>query len=517
MKYNQNKLSKQFNANKNINDSNKLQPINNLSNAQHENHIKKLSINKTKTFNEQRNYKIYILAAIAILILLWLITTSIFDNNAPTVSDDTYTQELALPNAIQQNHKNNASNNTPLISSKENNTLTPDGQNLNVKTLDKKDEIITVETTIKRNDNISKILNKYNIANEEITEILNNAKIINPLKKIQLDEKITLQYKKSTANNNNLISLSYNLDKENTFSIQRINRADSPLIEFAPKIERLNLIDKISFAKLRITSSLFEDAQKQNLPLDLIFQISEIFTWDIDFAQDLRAGDTVEMIYKEYFLDGSPYSTGPIIAVNFFNNGKKYSAIRYENNKKAEYFTPDGLSMRKAFIRTPVKFTRISSKFNLSRNHPILHRIRAHKGVDYAAPTGTPIKAAGDGKIIYYARKGGYGKAAIIQHGSKYTTLYGHMSNYKNNLKVGSLVKQGDIIGYVGQTGLASGPHLHFEFRVNDAHVNPLTVALPKASGITQHNRSNFLKISKQLFDNLKIYSNDYIATNKFE
>lgn len=512
MKHQQSKLKKPFNANKNIEHNLEHQPMKNLDNTYRENHIKKFSANKTKTPKAQRNYKTYILATIASLILLWLFTTAVFDtydtyNN--TDNEQQITQELKLPD--NNNHKIEL-NPKNLLS---NSSLTPTNQSNQPEQIQ---NIISEETTIKRNDNISKILNKYNIANDEITTILNNPNIIANLKKIQLDEKINLKYKKSaTDKNNSLISLSYNIDKENIFSIQKVTQSAPGLNQFTTKIEKLNLIDKISFAKLNITSSLFEDAQKQNLPLDLIFQISEIFTWDIDFAQDLRPGDTVEMIYKEYFLDGSPHSTGPIIAVNFINNGKKYSAIRYEHNHKAEYFTPNGLSMRKAFIRTPVKFTRISSKFSLSRNHPILHRIRAHKGVDYAAPTGTPIKAAGDGKIIYYGRKGGYGKAAIIQHGAKYSTLYGHMSNYKSNLRVGSLVKQGEIIGYVGQTGLASGPHLHFEFRVNDAHVNPLTVALPKASGIPQNHRGNFLKISKQLFDNLKMYSNNYIATNKFE
>jgi murein DD-endopeptidase MepM/ murein hydrolase activator NlpD len=234
------------------------------------------------------------------------------------------------------------------------------------------------------------------------------------------------------------------------------------------------------------------------------------------------------MLYKEYYLDGALYTTGKILAVNFYNNNKTYGAIRYEDKdtKQAGYYTPDGLSLHKAFIRTPVKFSRISSTFSLGRRHPVLHKLRAHKGVDYAAPTGTPIKAAGDGKIIYYGRKGGYGKTAIIQHGHNYSTLYAHMSNYNSRIKAGSTIKQGEIIGYVGQTGLATGPHLHFEFRINEQHVDPLTVALPRAQPI-EKNRADFMRQSKQLLAKLKLqsdlnrtiggYTTTVAANNKFE
>jgi murein DD-endopeptidase MepM/ murein hydrolase activator NlpD len=168
--------------------------------------------------------------------------------------------------------------------------------------------------------------------------------------------------------------------------------------------------------------------------------------------------------------------------------------------------------MRKTFLRTPIDFARISSHFNLKRKHPVLNRIRAHKGVDYAARTGTPIKAAGDGKITYRGRKGGYGRVVIVQHGQKYSTLYAHMSKYRKGQRVGSRVKQGQVIGYVGKSGLASGPHLHYEFRVNGVHRNPLTVTLPNASPIEAKYKADFLEKSKALFEQLEQLSSTQVA-----
>jgi murein DD-endopeptidase MepM/ murein hydrolase activator NlpD len=171
--------------------------------------------------------------------------------------------------------------------------------------------------------------------------------------------------------------------------------------------------------------------------------------------------------------------------------------------------------MRKAFLRTPVNYSRISSYFNLQRKHPILNRIRAHKGVDYAAPTGTPIKAAGDGRVAFVGRKGGYGNAIVLQHGIKYSTLYGHLSRFKRGLKIGAKIRQGEIIGYVGQTGLATGPHLHYEFLVNGIHRNPLTVKLPQASPIPAPLRQDFQKIAAKLVAKLDTINATTVVLNQ--
>ena len=190
------------------------------------------------------------------------------------------------------------------------------------------------------------------------------------------------------------------------------------------------------------------------------------------------------------------------MAAEFTNQAKTFQAVRYTNPAgETEYFSPDGRNMKKTFLRTPVNFTRISSRFNPRRKHPILHTIRAHKGVDYAAPTGTPIKAAGNGKIVHRGTKGGYGKTVIIQHGNKYSTLYAHMNNYRKGQRVGSAVKQGDVIGYVGRTGSATGPHLHYEFHVYGKHKNPLKVTLPKADPLPSH-----------LIDDFRAKSDSYLS-----
>ncbi len=242
-----------------------------------------------------------------------------------------------------------------------------------------------------------------------------------------------------------------------------------------------------------IDSSLFLAGQRAGLSDRLIMQMVSIFGWDIDFALDIREGDEFKVIFQEQFKDGVKVGDGPILAAAFTNRKESYRALRYTSPEgETNYFNENGISMRKAFLRTPLKFSRISSGFNLRRKHPVLNRIRAHKGVDYAAPTGTPIKATGDGTVTLAGRKGGYGRTVILKHGGTRSTLYAHMSSISKNTRKGQRVKQGQIIGYVGKSGLATGPHLHYEFRVNGVHRNPLTVKFPNASGVPNKYRADF-------------------------
>jgi murein DD-endopeptidase MepM/ murein hydrolase activator NlpD len=222
-----------------------------------------------------------------------------------------------------------------------------------------------------------------------------------------------------------------------------------------------------------INSSLSLAAQKAGLSNDLILQLTNIFAWDIDFATNLHHGDQFTVVYEETGTSNNT-SDSQIIAAEFVNQGRILTAIRYKDSEgKVNYYSPEGKPMRKAFLSTPVDFVRISSGFDTHRKHPILNRIRAHRGVDYAARTGTPVKSAGDGEVIFRGRKGGYGQVLIVKHGEHYETLYAHLSDFKKGLESGNLVKQGEVIGYVGQTGLATGPHLHYEFRVDGVHRNP--------------------------------------------
>jgi len=258
-----------------------------------------------------------------------------------------------------------------------------------------------------------------------------------------------------------------------------------------------------------IQNSLFVDGQKAGMSDKLIMEMAHIFGWDVDFALDLRQGDSFKVIYNENFLDGEKIADGEILAAEFTNRGKTFRAIRFtDNNSESRFYTPSGDSMRKAFTRTPVPISRISSGFNPNRKHPVLKTNRPHRGVDYAAVTGTPILATGDGKVNFVGNKGGYGRTVILSHGGRYTTLFAHMSKYKKGIHVGQRVRQGEIIGYIGSSGLATGPHLHYEFRVDGVHKNPLTVALPKAEPIPSQYLAEFKSLTQPLLaslDNLQV------------
>lgn len=256
-----------------------------------------------------------------------------------------------------------------------------------------------------------------------------------------------------------------------------------------------------------IQSSLFEAGTAAGISDRTTMDMAGIFEWDIDFIQDVRNGDTFTVIYEELWRDGVKLRDGDIVAAEFVNQGKSYRAARFRGTSdRASYFTPEGRSVRKAFIRAPLNFTRISSNFNPSRRHPVLNTIRAHRGVDYAAPTGTPIRAAGDAKVLFRGVQGGYGNTIVLQHGGNITTLYGHMSRF-GNARAGARVNQGDVIGYVGQSGLATGPHLHYEYRVNGVHRNPRTVALPPADPIAAGQQTEFMAETEPLWRQLDGYS----------
>ena len=263
-----------------------------------------------------------------------------------------------------------------------------------------------------------------------------------------------------------------------------------------------------------IDSSLFEAGQRAGLSDNIIMQMAEIFGWDVDFALDIRAGDRFTLVFEEQFKDGEKIGEGPILAAEFTNRGRRIRTVRYADpTGHTEYFSADGRSMRKAFLRTPVNFTRISSRFSSNRRHPVLHKMRAHRGVDYAAPRGTAVKASGDGRVVFAGRKGGYGRTVILKHGSAYTTLYSHLARFAKGIRSSKRVEQGQVIGYVGSTGLATGPHLHYEFRVRGVHRDPLKVKLPRAAPLAEEFLADFTKKAKPLFANLDLIGRTAVAT----
>ncbi len=327
---------------------------------------------------------------------------------------------------------------------------------------------------VTRGQTLSDIFERNGLGFSEAMAVVRLGKDAARLKSLRTGD--TLLLKKTP--DDKLEELSFELDETNTLNVRR-NSDDA----FEATIVAAELGRRQTQVAAVIENSLFLDGQRAGLSSRLLMDMAQMFGYDIDFALDLRRGDRFAVIYDELYKNGEKLRDGDIVAAEFVNRGKSFRAVRYtDTDGKVAYYTPNGESLRKAFMRTPVDFVRISSGFNLKRRHPILNTIRAHKGVDYAASTGTPIKATGDGNVEFIGTKSGYGRVIILKHGSQYTTLYAHMSRYRAGLKVGARVRQGQVIGYVGATGLATAPHLHYEFRSNGVHKNPLSVLLPRSN-----------------------------------
>jgi murein DD-endopeptidase MepM/ murein hydrolase activator NlpD len=257
-----------------------------------------------------------------------------------------------------------------------------------------------------------------------------------------------------------------------------------------PSFEDRELITQTIETNGTITSSLFLAGKQAGLNDGMVMKLANLFGWDIDFVLDIREGDRFFLIYEKVYRDGSFLRDGEIIGATFVNQGEKYQAIRFDIDGKAQYFAPDGRNMRKAFLRAPLNFSYISSSFNPKRFHPILKRVKAHNGIDYGAPRGTPVYTAGDGKVTRSSYDKYNGHHVFVQHANSIVTKYLHFT--KRTVKRGQRVKQGQVIGYVGATGLAQGPHLHYEFLLNGVHRNPRTVALPKADPVKKTQLAEF-------------------------
>jgi len=253
-----------------------------------------------------------------------------------------------------------------------------------------------------------------------------------------------------------------------------------------------------------IKGSLYASANRAGLPKKFIPEMMKIFRYDIDFTR-LQPGDEFSVVYERQVIEGKTRAS-KILAVKFTNSGQTFRAVRYQDDTGyTDYYTPKGNSLRKAFLRAPLEYTRISSRFNLTRRHPILHKIRAHRGVDFAAPKGTPVYAAGDGVIEFVGRKRGYGKTIVVKHNfGNYSTLYAHLSGFQEKLKKGQRVRQGHTIGFVGSTGLSTGNHLHYEFRIKGVHKDPLTVKLPKSTPLPKEYKADFLKQTQHIVAQLE-------------
>jgi murein DD-endopeptidase MepM/ murein hydrolase activator NlpD len=352
-------------------------------------------------------------------------------------------------------------------------------------------------------DNMSLIFGRLGLSKTSLHELLSLGDAGEDLKRIMPGQEIRFRIERGE-----LIEMIYERDLTRTLHAKRIGQ-HFRLDVLATEPEIRNAV-----ATTRIDSSLFVAGQKAGLSDQVIMQLIDIFGWDIDFVHDIREGDHYSLIYEEFYKDGEKVKDGRVLAAEFVTQGRALRAVYYlDADGNGNYYSDSGASMRKAFLRTPVNFTRISDHFNLRRRHPILNTIRAHRGVDYAAPHGTPVYATGSGKVVSIGTDGGYGRVIKLQHGGNYTTLYAHLSRFARGLKKGDAVRQGQTIGYVGQTGLATGPHLHYEFHVNGTHRNPLTVELPKAEPIAERFAADFRRKANGLLAQLSAAGNEHADT----
>ena len=352
---------------------------------------------------------------------------------------------------------------------------------------------LTIDYQVKDGESLSTIFSKFELSKVDLHTIT-TSKAGQGFVALKTGD--TLQLKISAPGN-----LEYLLYQKNPVDTLIAARADDG---FDVQLVSAPIEREIATVQGTIQDSLFLDAKRAGLSDKLIMKLVDVFAWDIDFAQNLKDGDQFTVIYEKFLVDGKQVYTGDIMATEFTNKGKTFAAIRYKDKKgNSTYYTPQGKGMKKTFLSSPVDFARISSGFNLHRLHPILNTIRAHKGVDYAAAIGTPVKTVGNGKIIFRGTQHSYGNVVIVQHGDKYTTLYGHLSGFGEGQEVGGDVSQGDVIGYVGQSGLATGPHLHYEFRIDGVHQNPLAVNLPESFAVTKEFLAEFKAQTQPFIDKL--------------
>jgi murein DD-endopeptidase MepM/ murein hydrolase activator NlpD len=364
-------------------------------------------------------------------------------------------------------------------------------------------EFTRIAEEVQPGDTLSTVFERANAGVRVLYRMLAIDDISDPLERIYPGQSFEFEF-----DNDNLLHTV-------TFSESILIKHRISLTEDGFDIEKIVREPEIHtrFAEATIDSSLYLSAKEAGLSDNMIMQMATLYGWDIDFALDIRAGDTFSLIYQEEYLDGQKLSDGPILVARFVNQGREVNALRYtDEGGRTDYYSPNGDSMRKAFLRTPMDVFRISSGFNPNRRHPVLNTIRAHKGTDYAAPTGTPIKVTGEGKVVSAGRNGGYGNVVVVQHGGGIRTLYAHMSQFSKNARVGNRVRQGQIIGYVGATGQVTGPHLHYEFLVNGVHKNPQTVDLPTAQPLDSRFLPNFEEFASNMMGQLSVFEETYVA-----
>lgn len=344
--------------------------------------------------------------------------------------------------------------------------------------------LATIEVIVRANDTLDRIFRKFELSLTDLANLRALDSVRQLLDRLTPGEQLKLVHREGT-----LISLERDLSLTEKLQVQRDEAG------FRADIIAKPISIEPAVAQGTIESSLFEAANQAGLQDATVLKLAKLFGWDVDFVLDLRRGDQFTVSYERISQNGQYVQDGEILAARFVNQGHEYRAARYVAPDGAiGYYTPDGHSVEKAFLRAPLEFRRVSSRFSTGRYHPILNKVRAHRGVDYAAATGTPVQAAGAGRIRFRGQQGGYGNVMELDHGGGIVTVYGHLSRFASTAKAGARVKQGDVIGYVGMTGLATGPHLHYEYRVDGRYLDPQKIKLPDARPIDASLMADFLK-----------------------
>ena len=363
-------------------------------------------------------------------------------------------------------------------------------------------EYETLALTIRKGDTLDGLFRKNNLNLGHLAAISRLEEARQRFRRLKPGDEFEIQHE-----NGNLVSMYSKLNLTSGLSIARADEGFTATIVEHPVEKRTRKVHGV------ISSTLFEAGADAGLTDRTVMNLAGIFAWDVDFVLDIREGDSFYVLFEEIWQDGAYVADGEIVAAEFNNDGDTFRALRFiDKTGRSDYFTPEGRSVRKAFLRAPVDF-RVSSSFNPNRLHPVLKTRRPHRGVDYAAPRGTPIKASGDGKVIFRGTKSGYGNTVILQHGGNITTLYAHMNGFVRNVRVGTRVRQGQTIGFVGDTGLVTGVHLHYEYRLNGVHRNPRTVELPDADPIADEYRKAFMVSVEPILKELDQFKQAKIAS----
>jgi murein DD-endopeptidase MepM/ murein hydrolase activator NlpD len=361
---------------------------------------------------------------------------------------------------------------------------------------------------VQRGDTVDGILARLNVDDVEASEYLRKSVEGSSFRKLPVGAEIQTE----TTASGNLLSLRYYGKVINAETREQI------LIEkqkgvFTSKIHAVQLEKRILVRSAEIKTSLYEAIDGTDLPDVTANQLNDIFSGDIDFHHDLRKGDKFTVVYEMSYNNGIIARSGRIKAAEFINQGRTYRAVYFlKDGLQGNYYTPEGKSVQKAFLRSPIEFSRVSSGFSNSRFHPILHKWGAHRGVDFAAPTGTNVRATSDGVVTLAGKQNGYGNVVMLRHQGQYSTVYGHLSGFAKGLRNGQRVTQGEVIGYVGMSGLATGPHLHYEFKVSGVQRDPLRIALPDARPLDSGYREAFKQASEELIKSLNLMRNSTVA-----